>query len=93
MYSRYALDIFIFVLLIFAPWWLFAGALVCGSFMFASYYEIVLFSLLYDLIYSRATGPLASTATFTIIGTIIFFILQVFRHNFNLHEKKITKHW
>jgi len=93
MSERYLLDFFAVILLIFAPWWLFAFSLIAGTFIFKGYYEIAFLFCLYDLIYAHGSGKLSYALAGTIFGVAVFIVVQMFKINFNLHEKKVREHW
>ncbi len=86
MLGRYLLNFFTLVALVFAPWWIFLCGLIAGAFLFPKYYEILIFAVLYDLVYA------SQNYTITLVDIVAFLCVTLFRHNFNLHEKKVTRH-
>jgi len=93
MLARYFLDIGVLLGIFFAPWWLVAGAVLAGGFIFSTYYEIIFFAVIYDVLYASTTGTVWHTSVYTIYSIIAFVLIRMLRYNFNLHEKKITRQW
>ena len=86
MLERYTLNSFAVIALIFAPWWVFLLAPIAGTLLFGKYYEILALTFLYDVLYA------SQAYIITIVGVVLFLLITLFKRNFNLHEKKITRH-
>lgn len=72
MKKRIIFDIVVLALVFYAPWWLTLATLFVGAYVWASYYEIILFGILLDVLYGSNSVPFRGTIG-TVSALVIYF--------------------
>lgn len=78
MKKRIIFDIVVLALVFYAPWWLTLATLFVGAYVWTSYYEIILFGILLDVLYGSNSMPLRGTIG-TVSALVIYFATNYFR--------------
>lgn len=70
---------------LFGPWWLFAGLIIAGAFLFSRPYEILFIAFFHDALYGISEGGerwfFLNGALMTVIAFVSLFIGSVFHGN------------
>lgn len=77
MKKRIIFDIVVLALVFYAPWWIVALAAFTGAYIWPSYYEIMIFGILLDILYGTNSLPLVGTMGTVSALFIYFFALYV----------------
>ena len=80
MLKRISFDVLLLVMVLYFPWWVAALGAFTGAFLFASYYEIFLFGVLFDIIYGVPSAM--PHGLMGIIGATIFYFLGSLSRNY-----------
>ncbi len=82
MISRILIDIFIFLSILFFPWWITVILVIWGVFLFDNFYEALLAGLLIDLLYGTRTEEFFGIwFVFFIIFLSIYFLAGKLKEN------------
>lgn len=74
MIQRIVFNIAFFLLVLYAPWWLVLLAAMFGVYYFTSYYEVLGFGILYDILYGTIGSGIFG---YGITGFVTSFILYL----------------
>lgn len=73
--KRILFTVFLFVILFSLPWW---AVLLCaagGAFFFATYYEMIVLGVLFDILYGTNGGFAAGYGMLGLAATFVLFLI------------------
>ncbi|MDB5194158.1 MAG: hypothetical protein JWN50_172 [Parcubacteria group bacterium] len=86
MRERILFDIFLFFLVLYAPYWIYLPALILGIILFPLFWESVLFSLFIDYFYGPHTHSGSIFAfPFAIVASLFTLALIPIKESLRLH--------
>ncbi len=71
MKKRLIFDLVLLGAIFYTPWWVVIPLALVGAFLFPSYYEVIAFGLLVDILYGAASFPLGGI--FGLIAAITIY--------------------
>ncbi len=73
--KRIAVNLILIIALFFAPWWVTLALGAIATFYFASYYELIVFGALFDILYGVTGGTIFGYNALGFAVTVVAFLL------------------
>ena len=88
--KRILFNIFLFVFIFLLPWWVVLILSIVGLFIFTSFYEFIISSIIIYVLYSVPPDTFLNKSIFVYAGIVIFYlIVEYLRRHIILYKNEI----
>jgi hypothetical protein len=88
-WKRLIFDLLLFLSVFLSPWWFVFGVLFLGVFIFKNFYEFIIASIIYYVIFYLPIKSI-SPILFSVIIFSLYLIIQVFKKHIILYKNEIS---